>query len=230
MIAGYDIADFLAWDAETWDRLLTNYQTTIWPAQVVALAVFVSALWLFVKSATRYSHAPLMAVLATCWVWVGLLFHKQFHAQLNWAAHYWVYACLIQAALLFALALARREHRLHPDAWRAWLVCLVLSCLLVVLIGALWGRSLQALSWPLLNPDALAWITMLALLVCAASVGRQWMVWFAIVVPVLVLTIDGLIAFSLPTYDRLMIVVSAFAVTAVAHFSVGRVAHPCRNN
>lgn len=230
MIAGYDIADFLAWDTAAWDRLLSSYHVTIWPAQIVAMLLFVTTLAYWVKSPSRHAHTPALLMLTACWAWVGTSFHAQFHSQLNWAAHYWVTACLTQSLCLVVFALIPAKRRLALNLGRQWLVCLALSVCLPVLIGLAWGRSVWALSWPLLSPDSLAWITTFTLVAWAAITQRQWLAWSATLIPVCLLVVDGLIAYSLPAVDRVVIVSIALVSTLIGYVIVAVSVYRARVN
>jgi len=224
VIAGYELSDFLAWDAATWDRLLSAYHMAIWPAQLVAVFLFVAVLWFAIKSNHRFAALPLILVLATCWAWVGWLFHAQYHAQLNWAAHYWVAACLAQAFLMLVLTTRAPKLSNTPAASVGLIACFALPLWLPALIGALWGQSLSALSWPLVSPDALAWLTLIALTFFVFTGGSRF-IGLLMIIPSLLLMLDGLIAYSLPAYDRLTIVALAgvsiaFVVVRLANRSV----------
>ena len=216
MIAGYEIADFLAWDVTTWDRLLSSYHRVIWPAHIVAMVLLGLSVAYCVRSANRYRRLPLMFVLAACWAWIAWLFHAQYHAQLNWAAHYWVGACLIQSILLLMFAFVPGRLVADDFAWRNWVLLLVLSLFFAVLIGAGWRRPVMALSWPLLSPDVLAWVTLLAGVAWARIAQRTWLAGLIVIVPTLVLIIDGLVAYSLPATDRVIVVMVAFISTLLA--------------
>ena len=122
---GYQIADFLAWDRQIWLDLVAAYQTGWWPMPWLWLVALFAAFWLGLRhrsgvSASGSDHverfrvlapAPLLVVLAAAWLWVGSMFHGREHASLNWAAHYWMWGCWLQAVLMLLGALLMRGLR-----------------------------------------------------------------------------------------------------------------------
>lgn len=66
-------------------RLLTHYNTAIWPAQIVALALGIVVVLLVFKP-RRGSDRFIAAVLAGAWIWTGVVYHMMYLATINWAA------------------------------------------------------------------------------------------------------------------------------------------------
>ena len=102
----YRLSDFLMFSPRTYWRLVELYNHDVWPAQLAALALGFTALWL---AASRRAGAGrvLAALLAAAWLWVGWAFHWQRYATINWAAPYFAMAFAVQAGLLLGLGLSR---------------------------------------------------------------------------------------------------------------------------
>ncbi len=93
------LADFLMFQPQTYQRLLANYNQTLWPMQLVALLLGLALLWLLFKR-PKQADRLINTGLCICWLWVGVVFHLQYFASINWAA--WGFGALfmLQAALL----------------------------------------------------------------------------------------------------------------------------------
>ncbi len=75
----------IPFDAETFSRLFAQYNDAIWPAQLGALVLGLTTLWLTVKP-RPWSGRFNAASLAAFWLWCGVVYHIQFFATINWAA------------------------------------------------------------------------------------------------------------------------------------------------
>ncbi|MGB7297810.1 MAG: hypothetical protein WBD34_00660 [Burkholderiaceae bacterium] len=185
---GYSIADFVPYDAAAWEGIYAQYlagtggfAVTQAGALLVCLVIFywcqnlreMTVLW------------PLLTVLAINWAWLGLVFHGQWHQQLNWAAHYWVVAFVVQAGLLMVAAVwaligQREAPQIGHVSTRKWSVSglLLLPWVVPPLAGWLIGNR-QNSAWEFVGsaPDPTAWFTVLMTLLLlnptnAAAAGR----------------------------------------------------------
>jgi hypothetical protein len=86
-------------DAEVLAASYAIYNEAVWPAQPVALALALAALWLAV--APRAGGARLTgAVLAAGWLWCGIVFHLRHFVDLDFMAPVYGWVFILQAALL----------------------------------------------------------------------------------------------------------------------------------
>ena len=118
-------------DAEALDAFYASYNTAVWPAQAVALALALAAVWL--SAAPRGGGVRVIgAILAAAWLWCGLVFFLRHFAAYDFMAPVYGWAFVAQAALL----LWGLVWRPPPLRWRAeargWIA-------LAVLVVALFG-------------------------------------------------------------------------------------------
>ena len=94
----YTLSDFLLFSPRTYYRLLESYNAAIWPAQVLALGVGVLLALFGSRPGPARSRAS-AALLAAGWFWVAIAFLWRRYATINWAAVYFGWAFLLEAAL-----------------------------------------------------------------------------------------------------------------------------------
>jgi hypothetical protein len=138
----YRLSDFLMFSPRTYWRLVELYNRDVWPAQLVALAAGLAALWL-AASQRAGAGRVLAALLAVAWLWVGWAFHWQRYATINWAAQYFAVAFAVQAALLVGLGMLRSYEdgpsTRNPTQYLGWLLA-VTGVVFYPLAGLLAGR------------------------------------------------------------------------------------------
>lgn len=86
--------------AEQFFGVFRLYNNTVWPAQVVLLALAVLAV-IFIALQRPWSGVAVSAILALLWVWLGAAYHLAFFARINPVA-YGFGALSIVGGLLFA--------------------------------------------------------------------------------------------------------------------------------
>ena len=137
----------LPFSQEVYFRLLEQYNTAIWPAQIIALGLGGLVLLLIFKPRPG-SDRWVATLLASAWIWTGAVYHLMYLAPLNWAA--WISGALfmLQGGLLAWIGV-RRGHlifRVTP-AWRGriGLIFAGMALLAAPLAGALtdlgWSRA-----------------------------------------------------------------------------------------
>ena len=97
----YRLSDLLLFSPRTYFRTFELYHLRVWPAQLMAIALALSMVILLRGDADRRAlRGRLIAgLLAACWLWVGIAFHLRSYATINWAARYFGYLFIAQAAL-----------------------------------------------------------------------------------------------------------------------------------
>jgi hypothetical protein len=112
----YHLSDFLLFSRSTYYRLFEIYNTAIWPAQVVAVALGLLILALLWRRAEGSRGRLIAAIVAACWLWVGIAFHASRYATINWAAIGFAWAFGIEAALLIGMGVIRGSLRFDRQA------------------------------------------------------------------------------------------------------------------
>lgn len=127
--------------------VFADYNTAVWPAQVVAYllaAVMLAALVARSRSAGRIISAGLAAM----WLWTGVGYHWFYFADINGAA--WLFGALFvaQALLIAQVAVVRGQLAFTPGGracgWLGWSL-MVYAALLYPLVGVATGQAYPAL-------------------------------------------------------------------------------------
>jgi hypothetical protein len=95
----YSLTDFLLFSPRTYYRLIERHNLTIWPAQLLALALGVVIAGLLHRP-TRERDRATAAILAALWAWVGWTFVVGRYATINWAASYFAWLFAAEVLLL----------------------------------------------------------------------------------------------------------------------------------
>lgn len=182
----YTLSDFLMFSPRTYWRLVELYNLAVWPGQLVALAGGLVAV-LLARSTRPAAGRVLAALLAGAWLWVGMAFHWQRYATINWAAAYAAAACAVQAALLVLLWLLRpRLPLVEPRAAGVGQWLALASVLVYPLVGWAFGRPSTQAEVAGLMPDPTAWATLGLLLAARRPPAGRWLL---AVIPVLSLLV-----------------------------------------
>jgi len=116
-------------DVEVLDSSYALYNAAVWPAQAVALALALIAVWLSVWP-RRGAGRAVGVLLAAGWLWCGLVFFPRYLAQLDFMAPVYGWAFVAQAGLLL-WALVWRPPRPPAPARAAGVAGLALAFLAV---------------------------------------------------------------------------------------------------
>jgi hypothetical protein len=184
----YRLEDFLPFTPEIYWRLLERINETFWPLHVLAVAIGLTALLLALRGHKRV----VLALLAPAWLTSGILFHWTYYAELNWAAPWFAWGFVAQAALLLALAWfagsikAQRPSK-GLSIWIGATVAVV-SLLGYPLLAATIGPGLSHAETYGLHPDPTAIATLGVLLI----VLRGPTLWLAMLIPIVWCVIGSL--------------------------------------
>ena len=133
----------------TYWRLVELYNQQLWPGHWLALAASLAAV-AFSTSAKSSAGRLLASLLGLAWLWVGIAFHWQRYAAINWAAQYLAAAFFLQALLLLTAGMTTPKapaavfQATSSAAWQirlGW--TLALAGLAYPLYGLMAGRSWQ---------------------------------------------------------------------------------------
>ena len=83
----YSPSNFLMFSARVYYRLFELYNQQIWPAQILAIALGLTALYLLVRDG-RATHRSIFALLGGLWIVVGWAFIWKHFATINWPMAY----------------------------------------------------------------------------------------------------------------------------------------------
>lgn len=190
--ASYRLEDFLLFAPRTYYRLFELHNAALWPLQWVlgVLGAAVTGLLAFGWQQRQWQRAvaPLaLGLLAVCWISVGVLFHWQRYAAINWAADAFGTAFLVQAALL-ALTAAVCASGTPPPAGdgskrlrtrRAiGLMVAVHALVLHPMLAPLGGRGWAQAEWFGVAPDPTVLATLGLLLMlpaCGNGTAARWL-------------------------------------------------------
>lgn len=112
--------------ADTYLSLFETYNSTIWPAHLVAYGLGILAVFLALRPLAGGGRIA-FAVLSVFWLWNGVAYHLMHFFQINFAALGFAALFLIQGILFAAVAIGgRRTFRFQPDVfgWSGLLFCL----------------------------------------------------------------------------------------------------------
>jgi hypothetical protein len=106
----YTLTDFLLFSPRTYYRLFELYNAAIWPLQIGALLLGLAILVLVIRDAPSGGRI-VAAILASLWLFVAWAYLLERYDTINWAARYFAFAFVVQAALLVWTGLIRDRLR-----------------------------------------------------------------------------------------------------------------------
>ncbi len=209
----YTLSDFLLFSAQTYYRLFEIYNSEIWPAQILAIALGIAMLACLFRT-EAWQGRVVTAILGMCWFWVAWAFHVEHYATINWAANYFAAGFMIEALLLIWIGTIRGQLHFKPTGNASRLVGLgVLLFALVVqpLIGPIMGRPwLQAEIFGI-APDPTVIATLGVLLLASNRI-----VWAHLPIPIIWCGISGATLWAMESQDALMMPLTALLVLLLA--------------
>jgi hypothetical protein len=196
----YRLSDFLLFSSQTYHRLFELYNAAIWPGHALAV-VLALGIWTLLRRPPSAAKGRIVAaILAAFWLWIALAFHFCRYATINWAAVYFGWAFILEAALLVWSGVVRGRLAFEPRADHAsrvgvWIFLFAL--LLHPLIGPFLGRSWRQVEVLGVAPDPTAVGTIGLLLAVSGRVR-----WELMAVPLLWCSISGATLWALEAPDR----------------------------
>jgi hypothetical protein len=211
----YRLEDFIPFTPDIYWRLLERINEAFWPLHVLAVAIGLTALLLALRGNKRVA----LALLAPAWLTSGIIFHWTYYAELNWAAPWFGWAFIAQAALLLAVALFAGSSRTHGPSkglsnWIGATVAMA-SLLGYPLIAATIGPGPSQAETYGLHPDPTAIATLGVLLILL----RGPSFWLASVIPILWCVIGSL---TLVAIDASWALIPLAAAIIIAGTSIAR--------
>jgi hypothetical protein len=208
----YRLEDFIPFTPEVYWRLLERINEAFWPLHVLAVAIGLTALLLALRGHKRMA----LALLAPAWLASGIIFHWTLYAELNWAAPWFAWGFIAQAALLLALALFPGSSRTQGPSkglstWIGATVAMV-SVLAYPLIAATIGPGLSHAETFGLHPDPTAIATLGALLI----ILRSPTFWLASLIPIVWCVIGSLTLMAINAPGALIPLAAAIIIAGTA--------------
>lgn len=193
----YSLQDFLLFAPRTYYRLFALYNEAVWPAHLVTVALGIVCIVLARRGTDSATRATL-AILAALWLWIAWAFHAERFASINWAATYYAYAFVLQAALLLWFALVRAQTATPPAPSPIPLGLAAFAIVLHPGIGPLIGRDWHQAEVFGLAPDptAVATIGLLA--------ARSRPSWLLVIIPTMWCAVTGLTLWAMEAPDALV--------------------------
>jgi hypothetical protein len=208
----YSLSDFLLFSPRTYYRLFELYNSAVWPAQILAIALGLAILALLRIDVTWRGRA-IPAILAACWLWVAWAYLLVRYDTINWAGKYFALGFAIESLLLIWTGFVRDRLRLRPAADTAGRtgLCIFLFALLVQpLIGPFVGRAWSQVEIFGIAPDPTVVATLGVLL---TAYRPPWML-FAI--PLLWCVISGATLWTMQSPDAPLMPIAAVLALCLA--------------
>jgi len=133
--------------AEQFFAAFADYNRTIWPVQILFIAIAVAGVAAAVRG-TRHSRAIVLG-LAVAWVWMALAYHGAFFSKINPAAYAFAGVFLVQALLFWWYGVVHDRLRIADvrdvaSSAVGWIL-IVYSVLVYPAIGYLSGQRFPAM-------------------------------------------------------------------------------------
>ena len=180
--------------AEDFFRVFADYNTSVWPAQMALIAAALATIALAFSNRVLFRRVILW-LLAAMWLWMGVVYHWMFFADINPAARVFAGVFVLQAGLLGWLAMRRTPPAFEPRLDAHGLAggfLLVYALLLYPVLGVLVGHAYP--SQPTFGLPCPTTIFTIGVLLWASS-GVPWVV---LVVPALwsLLGVSAVVSFG----------------------------------
>ena len=198
----------IPYSAEVFFATLTEYNLSVWPAQLVAL-IFGAAAALFALKAPARAGRWAAALLVVAWGWSGLVYHLGEFAGIDFWAYGFGAAFVLQAALTAWSGVIRGQLELEAERGPAnWLGVGLTGLGLAVhpLLALALGRDGSETSWFGTSPGPTVLFTLGVLLMCRSrSPLYLWPI------PLLWCAIAGAVALELGIVEDLTLVAAGVA-------------------
>ena len=142
----YTLTDFLLFSARTYYRLFELYNASVWPLQIVTLALGLAIFILMMRGAA-WSGRAVAAILVALWLLVAWAYLLERYDTINWAARYFAIGFAAQAALLVWTGVVRDKLRFDTGnitgkiGFGLFLYALAIHPLIAPLTGRPWTQA-----------------------------------------------------------------------------------------
>jgi hypothetical protein len=207
---GVDSAEaaMLPFSHEQFIQVFSSYNTSVWPAPVLAYALAVAMLFAVATGRSKLAGAG----LALMWLWTGVAYHWLHFTAINKAAWLFGAVFVLQALLLLLMSARGRLHFTGGTGTTGvigWGLVLY-ATVVYPLLGSWTGQSYPAIPTFGITPCPVTVFTFGLLLLAAPPVPR-WL----LVVPVLWSFVGGTAAFLLHVPQDWVLLLSGLAAIPV---------------
>jgi hypothetical protein len=189
--------------------VFARYNESVWPAQAVLYALAIIVVVLALRRSVAASRGT-PAVLAVLWLWMGIVYHAGFFADINPVALVFAVIFIVQSVLFAVLAVRPKAGAFQPRrdlAGWAGGVLVVLGLLIYPILSVAAGHHYPA--QPTFGLPCPTTIFTLGMLLWAIDT----IPWPVLIIPVLWAAIGTVAAIQLGVSEDLSL---AFSVTVVA--------------
>jgi hypothetical protein len=202
----------IPYSTEVFFAILSEYNRSVWPAQLLPLALGLAAIVFAVRAPAR-ADRPLAVLLATAWGWTALAYHLGEFAAIDFWAYGFSAAFAVQSVLLVWAGLVRRRISfgpLHGAAQWTGLALMVLGLWAHPAVAMLLGREISETACFGVAPGPTVVFT-LGILVLA----RPRAPYYLIVIPLLGCVLAGAVAMELGIYQDYVLIVAGLAAAGM---------------
>ncbi len=98
----------LPFTIEQFLSVFEQYNTTVWPMQVLLNLLGLTAIFLVVRRSS-FTDRTVAVILSFFWLWIGVAYHYSFFTSINPAANVFALLNIIQGILFLYIGVARRR-------------------------------------------------------------------------------------------------------------------------
>jgi hypothetical protein len=117
---------------EQFMEVFKNYNTTVFPAQLILYLIGIAAIYFAVKK-SFWSNKIITIILSLLWLWMGIVYHLIFFTTINKAA--WLFGALyiLEAGMLmfFSFSDDKLSFKFHPDIYGLTGLFLILFAMII---------------------------------------------------------------------------------------------------
>jgi len=124
-------------------NVFTQYNISVFPLQIVFIALSIIALWLVIKK-SPVSDRIILLILSFFWFWIGIVYHILFFSSINPLAYVFGVLFIVEAVLLFYFGVIRKQVEFHLAQNRyaiTGLILIVYALVIYPIIGTYLGHG-----------------------------------------------------------------------------------------
>ena len=190
-------------------KLITGYNQAVWPMQIVAYILGISALF-FAITETKYSSRIVSAILAFFWLWIGIVFSLIYVSKIMKLFIVVGILFIIQAILFLIVGVFKSNipFRFRLDVYGAiGIIFIAYAIIGYPIIEYLLGRSYTQFLYIGLVPCPTTVFTFGLLLWMVKKLPK-----YILIIP-FIISLDGLLAIPLGVYEDIGMVIAGLLGT-----------------